>query len=27
MREAAYMILDSTAAFYFEDMLDDQDEE
>jgi MoxR-like ATPase len=27
MREAASMILDSTAAFYFEDMLDDQDEE
>ena len=26
MREAALMILDSTAAFYFEDMLDDQDE-
>ena len=26
MREAASMILDATAAFYFEDMLDDQDE-
>jgi hypothetical protein len=26
MREAASMILDSTAALYFEDMLDDQDE-
>jgi len=27
MREAASMILDATAAFYFEDMLDDQGEE
>ena len=27
MREAASMILDATAAFYFEDVLDDQDEE
>lgn len=26
MKEAASMILDSTAAFYFEDMLDDQDD-